>query len=770
MPPAEQYRFGPFHLDVAERELRRDGEVVALTAKTFDLLLILVQGAGRTFTKSELLESLWPGNVVEESNLSQTIFLLRKVLAENADAAEYIRTVPRRGYKFIGAVSREALGDNGSVPQAVRETASPPAPPVSAGRALPRWSRIAALAGLVVLATIGVFLWLRTRTSPMTDEDVLVLADFANSTGDPVFDGTLREALAFQLEQSPFLKVLDDRVMRQDLELMQRSPQERITNELARDICIREREKAMLGGAIASFGKSYVLELKATECLTGLTLAREQRDAADKEHVLPALAKAARNMRAKLGESLSSIQKLAPPEEAWAVRTGSLEAFRAFYMGAQLYVQGRYSEAVPTLRRATELDPDFASAWWFLANADYNSGGSVEKYREYNDMAWKLRDRVSAYERLELTTTRQGQTTGEYIQGFETWARTYPRDSFPVINLGRVYRAIGQFEKAVANFQEAYRLQQSHRSAISNVDFMRIHRRLDRFDDAKRVAEVVVQEGGDGPMLHRELLNIAYAEDDQAGVARHIQWFSGKPEEYLSVGAQGAEARVRGQLRRSRELLQHAAELAHLRNQADVAAQFLQPDAGGDALVGRCPPSPRADAVFELKFDYVDYPERDTRDAVLALCASPALVTQAEERNQRWVRGFEVNPAEVPLNRAAAQLGLGRPDQAIALLQALVPVERAYPMSNYIRGLAYLRLRRGVEAGEQFQTILAHRGSNWGPLYPLAFVGLGRAAVLAGDQARARKAYENFFALWRDADWDLPILVQARQEYASLIQ
>jgi len=603
---------------------------------------------------------------------------------------------------------------------------------------------------------------------------VLVLADFSNSTGDPVFESTLRDALAYQLQQSPFLKVLDDGVMRQDLQLMRRSAQEHITNDLARDICVREAEKLMLGGSIASLGKSYAIELKTTECQSGATLAREQAEAADKEHVLQALAKAAQGIRAKLGESLSSIETLAPPPDGWRVATGSLEAFKTFRTGADLYSQGRFSEAVPVLQRATELDPDLAFGWFWLASAYRDSGGSRVGYEKYLDRAWVLRDRVSAYERLYITSQREGQTTGQYIQNLENFARTYPRDATPQTWLGRIHQSAGEFEEALSNFKEVYRLyrQTLRPRAIQVIGLTMTYGQLDRFNEARSVAEEMFAKGQDAPTLHWQLLAMAYAEGDQQGAAKQIEWFAGKSEDYRSLSSQGAEARVRGQLRISRELLQGAAALARLRNLPDTAAAFLRPDAGGDALIGNCGTARRTGALSDSSLDRVDLPPlipaNHTGDAVLALCGNPALAQMAEELNKGWVSSIYKSPAQVPLTRAAAELGIGHTDKALELLQSVAPYERAYPMSNYIRGLAYLRLRRGDEAAAEFQKILDHRGANWGPLYPLSYVGVARGAALAGEMARARLAYENFFTLWKDADPDVPILIQARKEYSGL--
>jgi predicted Zn-dependent protease len=279
-----------------------------------------------------------------------------------------------------------------------------------------------------------------------------------------------------------------------------------------------------------------------------------------------------------------------------------------------------------------------------------------------------------------------------------------------------------------------------------------MYRRLDRFDEAKAVAEKMFAQGEDAPMLHRQLLAIAYAQADQESAAKQIEWFTGKPEEYLSLADQGREARVRGRLRKSRELLQRAADLARRRNLPDAAAGLVEPNPNGDALLGNCGTARRAGAVSE---------------AILALCGNSALAERAERSNQRWSPGNLKNPAQVPLNRAAAELGLGHPARAIELLESVAPYERAYPISNYVRGLAYLRMSKGVEAAAEFQKILDHRGSNWGPLYPLSYVGLARATALAGDTARARKAYQDFFALWKDADPDVRVLIEARKEYAA---
>ncbi len=765
MPLGEKtfYDFGPFRLDPGQRVLLRHGELIPVAPKAFDTLLALVESEGRVLEKDELLKAVWPDSFVEEGSLAQNISILRKTLGENAKGQQYIQTIPKRGYRFVVPVV---------IPNGNGHKAESAVAPVPAG---PRNRRfVLAIAAAVAFAGGAIFFWWQySRVKPLTDRDILVLADFTNSTGDSVFDGTLRDALAFQLEQSPFLKVLDDGVMRQDLQLMRRSPQEHITNDLAREICVREAKKAILGGTIAGLGKSYALDLKATNCQSGAILAREHAEAADKEHVLSALAKAAQGMRAKLGESLSSIEKLAPPLRDWDVTTSSLEAFQAFHEGARLYVSGHASEAVPVLLRATELDPNLAFAWTFLAGAYYNSGGSSEKYQEYLDRAWALRDRVSAYERMQIGPGANANME-KTMQAAEEFARTYPRNPGPQTTLGRIHQTTGEFEKALANFQEVYRLyRQSYPPvAIEVIGLVMSYGQLDRFDEAKSVVSEMTAKTHDSRMLRQQLLWIAYAQGDQENADKQIEWLAGKPDEHLSLVQEAEEARVRGQLRKSRELLLRAADLARLRNLPDTVATYLRPDAAGDALLGNCATARETGEAADPGLDRVNLaaliPVNRIGDAVLALCGTPGLAEKAEERNKQWVTGVYRSPAKVPVTRAAIAYGLGDPGKAIELLESATPYERGLPRTNYIRGLAYLRLRRGAEATAEFQKVLDHRGANWGPLYPLSYVGLARGAALIGDTARARRAYESFFALWKDADRDVPILIQARKEYARI--
>jgi len=755
------YAFGPFCLDGTQRVLLRAGEPIPLAPKAFDTLLALVEGEGRVIEKGELLNRIWPDTFVEEGSLTQNISILRRVLGED-DSRQYIQTIPKRGYRFVTPVT---------APEFVAEPAAPAGPGSDLLRDLAvektgddkhpsaRFSAILAGTAIVVAVIAGAALWgYRWRAAPLTDQDVVVLADFTNSTGDPVFDGTLREALAFQLDQSPFLKVLDNTVIRQDLELMRRSPRDRITNEVARDICLREADKAMLGGSIASLGKEYAIQLQATNCQTGATLAREQVEASDKEHVLQAIAAGARGIRAKLGESLISIQKLAPPHSTDRVTTASIEAFQAYHLGRNLFDQGRMVEAIPFFQRATDLDPDLAFAWSWLASASISSTNPKLR-RNYVDKAWALRDKVSEYERLWLTSTYYGSSgqRDKVDEVYEMWERTYPRDPVPFIMLALKQSQTGQFEDALRNDLAGYRM--APRQPLYAGSVMGDYIRLDRFTEAKAVAEKHFEQGFDNLQVHRQRLTIAYAEGDLAGTAKQLQWFQGKPEEYLAFEDQALYARMTGQFRKSRTCLQAAADLAQRRNLTEVAVRVLAPDADDEALLGNC---------------QTVHKSHSPTPVGLALCGDPASLAQAEIDVEKMGKERPSDTfwkaATAPLIRAAVEFRRGRPAKSIELLQTATPYERALRFAMYLRGLSYLRLGQGAEAAGEFRKIADHPGANWGPMYPLSYLGEARGAASAHHIAEARKAYETFFSLWKNADPEVLVMSQARKEYSGLPQ
>ena len=621
------------------------------------------------------------------------------------------------------------------------------------------WHTVAAAVALVMLAG-GVFFWRqRTTTKPLTDKDVLVLADFTNTTGDPVFDGTLRQGLAIQLEQSPFLKIMDDEQVQQGLRLMGVPRGARVTNQIAHDICVRDGAAATIDGSVESLGKSYVITLQAITCNSGATLAREQTQAADKEHVLNAVGKAATAMRAKLGESLSSIQTLNRPLEQ--ATTPSLEALQNYTAGLSEMSQGHFLAAVPLFERATAIDPNFAMAYSYLGTAYYNAG-DVARSREYDKQVFRLIDRVSEYERNTIIT-RYYAATGEVdkvIDSLELGIRNYPRNWGFHNDLGTNYIELGRYEEGLREGQEAARLEPNVEPSYRRQ--LDAYLCLDRLPEAKKLAEKLRAKGLGGARIHQRFLELAYLEDDPAAISQEIQWFAGKPEEYLSFGLQAADRNVHGQRHESHTLYERAAETALRRGLRDVATEFQEADARADALTGTCQTAGRLRRPAEA----------------LALCGDEAQAEKlAAETGKLFPNGTIWNAVELPEIQAAIALHRGQPAKSVELLASASAYERSYLEPVYLRGLAYLRLHKGAEAGAEFQKIVDHKGVNWGATwihpywgqyYSLSYLGLARAYVTLGDAAKARKAFEDFFQLWKDADPDVPILIEAKRDYAAL--
>jgi len=622
-----------------------------------------------------------------------------------------------------------------------------------------RW-RLAAGATIVVVAlAVGGWLFFSHKVHALTDKDTIVLADFTNTTGDPVFDGTLRQGLAIQLEQSPFLKIMDDEQVQQDLRLMSLPAGGRITNQIAHDICVREGVAATIDGSIENLGKDYIITLQAITCQGGATLAREQIQAGDKEHVLNALGTASTAMRAKLGESLSSIQKLNRPLEQ--ATTPSLEALQNYTAGYSEMGQGQFLVAVPLFERAIALDPNFAMAYFMLGVA-FNNAGDIERSREYAQKAFGLIDRVSEFERDLIAATYysyDGQSD-KAIDAFRLGIQNYPRFWGFHNDLSVEYIDLGQFEEGLKEGREATGLQTNVEPPYRRQ--LDAYMCLDRLAEAKQLAEKLRAQGLGGARIHQRFLEIAYVEGDDAAAAREIQWFAGKPVEYLSFGLQAANQNALGRRRESSKLYRRAAEISLRHGLRNAAAEFEEADARADALSGNC-----------------QTVRRLGRPALaLAMCGDAAKAEKlAGETSKLFPNGTLWNAVQLPAIRAAIALKRDQPAKAVELLASASPYDRAYPEAVYLRGLAYLGQRKGAEAAAEFEKILDHKGANWGSawqhpywgqFYSLSYLGLARASALAGDTARAGKTFQDFLELWKDADPDIPILIAAKSEYAKL--
>jgi serine/threonine protein kinase/tetratricopeptide (TPR) repeat protein len=627
---------------------------------------------------------------------------------------------------------------------------------------------VAVIALVVILIAVAIaFVRSSRQRATLTDKDTILLADFINTTGDPVFDGTLRQALSVQLGQSPFLDIFSEERVREALRFMGRSPDERVTRDVGREICRRQGLKAMLAGSITSLGNHYVITLEAINAQTGDAIALEQAEADNKEQVLRTLGEAAVKLREKLGESLQSIQKFDSPIEQ--ATTSSLEAFQAFSLGVEQQQKGKYLEAIPFLKRATEIDGNFALAYARMASMYYN-GRQFDLAAAASQKAFELRDRVSERERLYISAGYYDNVTGElekYLETLELWKRTYSREAGPHNNLAVKYNELGVFDKAGEAAREAIRLNPSSASGYSILAAALVG--LKSFDEAKAIIGQAQAQKLDTTPMRRTLYRIAFVQGDAAMMQQQIEWLKGRPDDYLAQGWQSETAAFAGQLRTAQELSNHAFELAERRDLKDVAAQIAVGGAGRDAQFGDCAQvkdqTAKALGISQRPLTMVN------AGNALATCGEFSQAqTIIAELTRRYPKDTVLNKIMLPLVQARIEFQKGNSAQAIQLLETTRPFE-GYALFQiaYLRGQAYLNQQKGAEAAAEFQKILDHRGSQpTSPLFSLAQLGLARAAALSGDTSKARKAYQDFFALWKDADPDLLVLQEARREHEKL--
>lgn len=624
----------------------------------------------------------------------------------------------------------------------------------------------AALAALAV--ALGLIWYFKSGSpAPLTGEDTIVVADFVNTTGDPVFDGTLKQALASQLEQSPFLSIFSDSRVRDALRLMGRSPDERVTKEIALEICLRQGFKAFLTGTISNIGSHYVVTLEATNAQTRDTIALEQAEADSKEQVLSVLGTAATNLRKQLGESLASIQKYDKPIHQ--ATTSSLDALKYYSNGIEQQLKGRYLDAIPFFKKATDIDQNFARAYAAMSSMYYNTR-QYELAAEASRKAYELRDRVGENERLYITQAYYDNVTGElenYLQTLELWKSTYPRDASPANNLAVKYNELGLFDKAAAEAREAIRLNPGSTSGYSLLAAAQLS--LNHFDDAKQTINQAQGQKLDSTAIRRTLFRIAFVQRDSATMQQQIDWLNGKPDDYLAQGWQSETAAFLGQLQKSQQFSASALESAERRDQKDVAAQIAVAAAARDALFGDCA-RVREQATRTAGNTSRQLTLANAANALAGCGESSQAQNIIAELTRRSPADTVLNKILAPMVQARIELQRDNAAQAIQLLETTRPFE-GYALFQiaYLRGQAYLKEQKAAEAATEFQKIIDHRGSQpTSPIYVLAHLGLARAAALQGDTAKARKAYQDFFALWKDADATLPILIEAKKEYDKL--
>lgn len=770
-PPRRLRTFKDFALDLDRGCLLRGAEEVRLRPKVFEALTYLVDQNNRLVSKDELIKALWTDSFVTDDSLVQCLVELRRALGDEGQAC--IKTVPRRGYIFTAEV--RDVPPPVSPPPAVGAATNPARTGFPRPRARLRVVAVAALA--VAAAAVSYLVQSRppARTQAFTDKDSILIADFVNTTGDEVFDGTLRQAVAVQLGQSPFLNVFSEDRVRETLRYMERAPGERVTRELGREVAQRRGVKAVLAGSISSLGRNYVIGLEAVSAATGETLAREQAEAESRERVLGRLGEATRRLRASLGESMASVESHAAPIEQ--ATTSSLEAFKAYDLGRQRHFGGQYFEAIPLYRRAVELDPDFAIAYAALG-ITYNVAQEPDLAAESSQRAFALRDRVSERERFYISLRYYVDVLGDgdkAIETLELWKQTYPRDFVPRTNLGARYSAIGRHEQAVEEAREGVRLNPDAGVAYASLAQSLIY--LDRYQDARAAIDQAFSRKVGPPYGRYMLYALALLEGDAAAMQQQVESVAGTPTEAGMLTLQSVSAAYEGRTRAARELTRRAVDLALQRGSKQAAAEYSAGNALWEAAYGDC--GRARDTVTRTLAIARGRQALSWSALALALCGQSAGAQRlADEMRLRFPQNSFMRTSWSPMTEAAIAIHDHRPGRAIDLLQAARRDEtgdQAALWPAYLRGLAYLDQGAAAEADAEFQKILDHRGllapTVFHPvamtLYPLAHAGRARAAARAGRVEDGQRAWEALFALWKDADPDVPLLVGARRDRAA---
>jgi DNA-binding winged helix-turn-helix (wHTH) protein len=761
-------RFGVFEVDVRAGELRKQGVRIKLQEQPFHVLTVLLQRPGEVVTREELRSKNWPADtfVDFDNSLNTAINKLREALGDSADNPRFIETLPRRGYRFIAPVT----GGDG----ATRGTAAG----VSAA-ATPRSRKIVVTVAVLVFAAgiAGGLLWRVRHARHLTEKDTIVLGDFANSTGDAVFDGTLREGLSVELEQSPFLSLVSEQQIHQTLRMMGQTTNGRLTPEIAQEVCQRTSSAAALEGSIALIGTQYNLILKAVNCASGDLLASTEAQVNDKSHVLDALGKAGSEMRGKLGESLTTLQKYNTPLEQ--ATTPSLEALQAYSLGWKAAdVDGDFAASLPFFQRAIQLDPNFAMAYYAISTS-YGLIGESAWSRENSQKAFELRAGVSEPEKLTIETAYYYYVTGDLVEArrsSELGAQTYPRDPFFRANLASLSFILGQYEASLKENLETLRLSPYNRFFYRQVVFNYLL--LNRVKEAEAVAEEAHMKGLDSNLAHI-LYGISFYRDDTANMARQVASAAGKAgDQDLLFALEADTAAYFGHLGKAREFSRRAADSAEREGEKETAAGYYAVSALREALFGD-PAKARQDATVAKGRS--SGRDMDYGVALALAYAGDASQAQAfaDDLSKRFPEDIVVRFNYLPTLRAKLALLRSNPQQALDSLQAAAPYELGLPAYSfynwpnlypvYVRGEAYLAAHQGNEAASEFQKILEHRGIVLNePIGALAHLGLGRAYALQGETAKGRAAYQDFLTLWKDADPDIPILKEAKAEYAKL--
>jgi DNA-binding winged helix-turn-helix (wHTH) protein/tetratricopeptide (TPR) repeat protein len=769
-------RFGSYELDLAACELRESGALRKLPAQPFRVLTLLIERAGQLVTRQEIRRCLWGERkyVDVDDGINFCVNQIRSALRDPAEASQFIKTLPRRGYCFVAPVTRHA----------VAELAAPPNPPDPATHAVPaesgnsvvrrgKFGGVAAIMSLVLVAIPLGLTPFNSRHEALLARGSIVVADFVNTTGDAVFEDTLTQALLIELRQSPSLDVLPDTRVRETLRLMGLPAGQRVTAEVARELCLRAGSEAVLDGRISAIGGHYLVGINATACGAGNTLASEQGEASRKEDVLMSLSQAASRLRAALGESLPLAQKSDVPAH---VTTASLEALQSYTVGLRVASTQGDAPSIPFFKRALEIDPRFALANATLASR-YNNLDQPSSALEYAIRAYELRDGVSERERLVIAALyfRLSGELEKHTQTMEIWKSEYPRDARPHASLGADYNYMGQYAKSAAEWEEALRLMPDDVSIYENLAW--IYLALNQVDKAQSLLQSGLAHHLDGGGLRRTLYTVAFLRGDRAEMDRQAEWAAGKPgDEDSLLAAQADTEAYFGRIKIARRFLSRAVESASRADLREGAALCQVAAALTEAEYGN-----RRVAATEVRDALALSSGRNVKLLAALALARAGDATKAEAIAAELASNYSKNTVlmlyRMPSINAAIALSKGNPKRALKILEPATPFELGLPTPAglaplyppYLRGEAYLMLRNGPAAAAEFQKIRDHPGIALNfPLGALAQLQGARAAVLANDVSSAKSAYGDFLALWNDADGDVPVFAAAKAEFARL--
>jgi DNA-binding winged helix-turn-helix (wHTH) protein/Tfp pilus assembly protein PilF len=766
------FRFGVFEAFADSRELFRQGRRVRMQDQPFQLLLLLLESPGEIVDREFLRDHLWPENTFVDfsQSLGTAVTKLRQALGDDADNPRFVETIPRRGYRFIAPVTLLAdtakPAPQGSSPLSVQ----PPLPTPSARK---KWALLSSLA--IAVLGIGAFTAYSFHrlhnTFVLAPQDTIILADFENTTGEAIFNDTLRQGLLVGLAQSPLVHVMPDRAAAVIFRQMGHAPDDRMTGRIAIDLCRRVGGKVTVQGSISSLGTAYLLGLAAIRCDTGKPIAYEHVEAAQREDVVGALGKATAQLRARLGESLPSIRKYnAPLEQA---TTSSLEALSAYGLALSTWDAKGDFASVPYFKRAIEIDPNFAVAYGGLAVV-YSNMGETQLARENTIKAYQLRNRVTEVERASIDARYYLYVTGEIDKAaltYQVMAQDYPDSPGTLNHLATSDLKLGHDVLAVESFRRALLLDATRSATYGNLAFSLL--RLNRVQEARSVLAAAEKRGLRTGFLLQVEYWVAFLDGNQNrmdGVVSQAAQIPGAQSLLLTELAK-TEA-FHGRFEKASSLSSAAANLMIHDSDKESAASVLAQSALREAEVGS---AQQARSLIQQAGKIND----DTHVAIItALVAAETgddkqALALAAALDKRYPDGTFVQTYWLPLIRAEMDLRHGKAANAVRLLSVTVPLDSAiadnfsmtalYP--NYVRGQAYLAAGDGNKAGDEFQKLLDHTGMVLNStLGALAHLGRARAYALAGRPQQARTAYRDFFALWKDADPTIPVLRQAKAE------